>query len=477
MQRDIGRIRVLALAALLGCCVMHSSAADPVLLPSEWSFDKLKLKNGAHLKGLILEETPTAVRFQRVYRLPGRPTITVTSRHFRSDIDKLEKLADADREILKQRLKEIDPSGEGERKRMETLELQVVEWNGKPKSALRYDSDHFSLISNAPEEIVRRSAVRLEQIYTAYASFLPPRYPGGKPTTIVLYPSLDEYQRLLADNGWKLQNAAFFNPHANRIVCGSNLVEHGKDLENARKLHAEHRAELDKREAEYRKFFGKKPAELARYLQEIAVYRRKIAEADRLNDANFDRETRRLFSILYHEAFHAYASNFVYPMKRNSTTADGPGELPRWLNEGLAQVFESGLVEAGELRVDHPDKDRLQRVKTAVIKGELLSIRELLGVGPKHFLVAHNGERKEAERAYLAAWALAIYLTFDRRLIGTDTLDEYVRCVSQGAAAEEAFVKLVGQPLPAFEARFHEWLKKLPSDRSLLESADKDKKR
>lgn len=477
MQRDIGRFRLLALAALLGCFVVRASAADPAPLPSEWSYDKLKLKNGAQLKGLIVEETPAAVRFQRVHRLPGRPTICMTSVFYRSDIDKLEKLSDTDREILKNRLKEIDPNGEGERKRMETLELQFVDWNGKPKGGLRYDSDYFSLISNAPEEIVRRSAVRLEQIYTAYASFLPPRYPGGKPTTIVLYPSLEEYQKLLADNGWKLQNPAFFSPHSNRIVCGSNLVEHGKDLENARKLHAEHRAELDKREAEYRKFFGKKPAELARYLQEISVYRRKIAEADRLNDANFDRETKRLFNILYHEAFHAYASNFVYPMKRKSATTDGPGELPRWLNEGLAQVFESGMVEAGELRVDHPDKDRLQRTKAAVIKSELLSIRELLGVGPKHFLVAHNGERKEAERAYLAAWALTVYLTFDRRLIGTDKLDEYVRTIGQGGDGEEAFAKLVGQPLAAFEARFHEWLKKLPSDRSLLESADKDKKR
>jgi Protein of unknown function (DUF1570) len=475
MKRDIRQIRLLALAALFGCAIPAISA-DPPPLPSEWSFDNLKLKNGALLKGLIVEETPTAVRFQRVHRLPGRPTICMTSLFFRSEIDKLEKLSEADREVLKNRLKEIDPTGEGERKRMETLELKAIDWHGKPKAAWRYDSDCFSLTSNAPEEIVRRAAVRLEQIYAAYASFLPPRFPGGKPTTVVLYPTLEEYQKLLAERGWKLQNPAYFDPNTNRIVCGSNLLEHGKDLEKARKLHAEHRAELDSREAEYRKFFSKKPQELMRYLQEIAAYRRKIAEADRLNDANFDRETRRLFHILYHEAFHAYAANFVYPGKREAMKVDGaPAELPRWLNEGLAQVFESALVEAGELRVDLPDKDRLRRTKEAVLRGELMPIRELLGVGAKQFLVAHSGERNEAEKAYLAAWALATYLTFDRRLIGTSKLDEYIRAVGQGADAEVAFSKLVGQPLGAFEKQFHEWLKKLPSDASLLEFGGKSK--
>ncbi len=476
MSMDLSRIRLLAVAALLACLFSLPVAADQPPLPSEWSFDKLKLKNGAALKGMVVEENATAVRFQHVHRLPGRPTVCMTSLFFRSEIDKLEKLSDAEREILRNRLKEIDPTGEGERKRMETLELQVVEWNGKAKAGRRYDSDYFSLISNAPDEIVRRTAVRLEQIYTAYASFLPPRHPGGKATTVILYPSLGEYQKMLAERGWKLRNPAYFNPNTNRIVCGSNLLKLGEDLDKIRQQHAEERAELDKREADYRMLFGKKPVELTRHLQPILTYRRKIADADRYNDAIFDGETRRLFSILYHEAFHAYVGNFVYLGKHANPSMNGTtGELPIWLNEGLAQVFESGLVEAGELRVDQPDKERLARVKETVIKGELMPVKELLVLGPKQFLVAHDGERTAADRAYLAAWALATYLTFDRRLIGTSKLDEFVRSVNQGAHAEESFVKLVEQPLPEFEARFHAWLKKLPSDRSLLEPIDSKK--
>ena len=45
-----------------------------------------------------------------------------------------------------------------------------------------------------------------------------------------------------------------------------------------------------------------------------------------------------MFRRLYHEAFHAYLDNYVY---------ESPGyEIPTWLNEGLAQVFAAGLLEA-----------------------------------------------------------------------------------------------------------------------------------
>jgi len=33
--------------------------------------------------------------------------------------------------------------------------------------------------------------------------------------------------------------------------------------------------------------------------------------------------------------------------------------VPLWLDEGLAQIFETALVEAGELRVGHAERSRL----------------------------------------------------------------------------------------------------------------------
>jgi len=463
-------IRMLVAAGLIALTGPSVDASEPVPIARDWSFDIVRLKNGYIFKGLILEETAFGLRFQHVHRASGRPTVCMTTAIRRADIDKIDKLGDEEREGLKNRLKELDPRGEGERRRMESLELDRCVWEGKPKAGWRYDSDYFSLSSNAPEEIVRRSAVRLEQIYTAYAAFLPPRFPGGKPTSIVLYPAFDEYRKMLAQRGWKLENPAFFNPESNRIICGSNLIVLGDDLEATRLKHQEARLEVDKYEVEIRRLYGKQPQQIARFLLAADENRKRIASAERYNDSIFDNATERLFGVLYHESFHAYVSNFVYPAVNAPVGESGPpGELPRWLNEGLAQIFETAIVEAGELRVGHADRDRLRRARDVIRKGGWVPANELLATGPKAFLVQHSDERLTSDRAYLASWATAAYLTFDRRLLGSSKLDAYLRAVNRGGNAEEAFSQMVGQKLPQFEKDLQTWLMKLPENGSMLE--------
>ena len=470
MRTDRSPIRHLAWLSFFICFAAPPVSAEPNPVGKEWCFDTIKMKNGYVLHGLILDETAAGVRFQNVSRSSGRATVCITAVLRRDDIEKIDKLPDIERELLRNRLKELDPTGDGERKRMEMLDLKVVEWNGKAKAGRRYDSEHFSLISSAREEVVRRSAVRLEQIYAAYVHFLPPRFPGGKSTTILLYPSLDDYQAMLKTQNWKLQNPAFFDPGSNRIVCGSNLLKLGEDLEEIRQTHQEQRSKLDQREAVLRQLYGKKPLELVRHLQPLLDYRKDMAKADKHNDAIFDNETKRLFAILYHEAFHAYAANFVYPAAVPNATPEGPpGELPRWFNEGLAQIFETAIVEAGELRVGHTEKERLVKVKELLRKNELLPVEKLLGSTVKQFVVRDDGDRVASEGAYLASWALASYLTFDRRLLGSKRLDAFVRSANRGENAVESFGNLTGQKLPEFERDFHAWLQKLQTDGRLID--------
>src|SRR5207248_7954147 len=102
-----------------------------------------------------------------------------------------------------------------------------------------------------------------------------------------------------------------------------------------------------------------------RYLDAVDRERKRVIAADKANGAKFDQATARLFAILYHEAFHAYVGTFVYPpLKPDDVKAGkGTGELPRWLNDGLAQVLETPVVEAGELRDDWPVRARPGRAQ------------------------------------------------------------------------------------------------------------------
>jgi Protein of unknown function (DUF1570) len=454
------------LAALVLVGLPAAAWPAPPLTP-EWSFDVLKLKNGVVHKGVLLDEGPAEVKFQIVRRAPGRPTVKLTLKFAKVEITQLDKLSDEERATLKAKLEDIDSSPEAEARRLDKLDLKVIDWSGKKANGLRFDSDYFSLQSDAPEEIVRRAAYLLENVYAAYVRFLPPRFPGGAPTVILVHRSLAGYQKAVP-GGEAIRNPAFYEPSANRVVCGTDLQKLGDDLARFREDADQALDDLKKQEVEVIRLYGKKP-ELARHLQPIKDCRTRIGQVAKANEAAFERATRQLFQTLFHEAFHAYVGQFVYP----SAAKDGakpPGELPRWLNEGMAQAFETAVFEAGELRVGHADRARLEKAQDSLARKDFPLLKDVLTAGPKVFVVTHAGQRPEADRAYVATWALASYLMFDRRVLGTAGLDDFVKAVSNGEDARAAFEKLVGQPADEFEKAFHGWLRRLLPNGTLLET-------
>jgi hypothetical protein len=430
-------------------------AAEPAVGTRDWKFEYVHLTNGRTFPGLVVEETPTTVRFEYVMRKPGSRTLVFLTTFARKEVARLTRLVPAERDKLAARLRALDPTGEGEQRLMDHLELRPVPWGPSGQRGLGYQADHFLLISDAEENIVRQAAVRLEQIYAAYTRFLPPARPAAAPTTILLARSPAEYQALLKELGRNpFSNPAFYDPARNQIVCASDLQRLSADLDRVRRLHEQYRAEIGQREAEVNKL--PKGEVQDRLRKEILAARQRLDLADKKNQAVYEAAARRFFQTLYHEAFHAYLANFVYPT--------GECAVPRWLNEGLAQIFEGALVEAGELRVGHADAGRLAAVKAAVRKGELLGVADLLRAGPKEFVVAHASDQQVSDRYYTASWALAFYLTFERRKLGTPELDEYVRALQRGTDPLEAFQNLVGQALPAFEKAFRHYLLSLQTD-------------
>ena len=202
------------------------------------------------------------------------------------------------------------------------------------------------------------------------------------------------------------------------------------------------------------------PGEAQRRAREqLGEARQQIAAARNKNEELFQTATKQLFQTLYHEAFHAYLANFVYP--------PGSYRVPAWLNEGLAQIFETALVEAGEIRVGHADPVRLEGMRNAILKRKVIPLVDLLRSGSSQFVIAHRADRKLADRHYLTAWALAHYLTFERRLLGTRALDNFLLALTREADPVSSFVQMIGQPLPQFETDFHNYLLRLQPDGTL----------
>ncbi len=435
--------------------LLSASARADGISQTKWNYDIITLRNGSVLKGMIEQSTNDCIKFQYVLRQAGKPTVTLHITIRRGEIKSIERLKPADREILQSRLLDLEQnSPQTEKERMEGLDLRQIGWGGKPNGGWRYDSNYFSLTSNAPEEIVRRAALRLEQIYAAYAVFLPPRHKGAAPTSVTLLTDMAEYQKLLAAQKKQFLNLAFFDPDANRIVCYSDLQRLGENLTAVRAQHRQIRAELEAKRSEFAKLY--KGNELLRMTQGITDALLRLNRADDLNSNQFNKATLQLFATLYHESFHAYLAGFVYPPQR--------GELPRWLNEGLAQIFETAILEGKELRVGHADRNRLTRAKEMAGKGQLVPIGDLIKSGSKQFYLTHVVNRQASDRYYLTSWAMAFYLMFEKRLLGSEALDLFVSRLNEGADAKQAFEELVGVPLTKFEPAFRKYIQLLQAD-------------
>jgi Protein of unknown function (DUF1570) len=426
-----------------------------------WQFETITLKNGQVLKGLIEESSNQSIKFRCVLRQTGRPTITYHTVVQRTEIKRIDRLARAEREALQARLLELEQNTpQAEKERMEGLDVKEVPWGGQAKGGWRYSSDYFTLHSNAPEEIVRRVALRVEQIYAAYALYLPPRHKGGTPTSVTLFTDVAEYQKLLAAQKQQFLNLAFFDPSANRIVCYSDVQQLGERLALVRTQHRQIRSELEAKRAEFARLY--KGKELARVTQAITDSLQQMDRADQQNTDLFNKATLQLFATLYHESFHAYLAGFVYPPSQ--------GELPRWLNEGLAQIFETAILDGKELLIGHADPLRLTRAKEMAGKGELVSVGDLLKSGSKQFLLAHVVDRQSSDRHYLTSWALAFYLTFERRLFGSAPMDRFVKQFGEGADPKASFEELLGMPLAKFEPEFRKYVQLLQADGTVLKT-------
>ncbi len=430
----------------------------PLLLPiallaDEWKLDAIHLKNKDRFDGLIVEEGKDAVRFKYVVRKPGARTLVFPTTFTKAEIERIDRLSEAERKTLELRLSEIQGRVDREAARMAALKLESIPWPGNGRG-LEYSGRYFVLVSNAREDLVRRVVVRLEEIFEAFGRYLAPRRQPEARTRVVFYKTVEEYTQAVQGMGLNILNPAYYDLQKNQIVAASGLEQLAEKLEELRQKHEALLGEVRAQEKKLREHFkGRPPANLLNQLYQV---RRRIEFLNNENECAFDRQNTRLFTTLYHEAFHAYLDNYVLPGRQ--------APVPHWLNEGLAQIFETALVETGALRVGHVDADRLTRVKDAVRQKQMVSLRDLLATEPKDFFADHRSDAQASNRHFLAAWALAYYLTFECKVLAGDALDHYVRGLGRGADRLQAFQDLVGQPLDPFEAKFQQFILNLRTD-------------
>jgi hypothetical protein len=445
-------------------------AADPS--PGKWRLEALTLKSGKQYSGLVQSRRGKEIDFAEIVQRPGKPTFAIIRGIDAAQVAKAELLPSEEHAELAKKFHEYRHKALIEAGRMEEVKLAPLEVDGQ--SYQSYRGSWFRLLSTADEESTRRSVVRMEQIFRAYRTLLPPRMEKQKEQpdlTIYLYSSLDEYRQRLRALELNLNAPAIYSARLHQILAGGELAHYAHRLAEVRK----EMADLENRYNKLDKDFAVSLARLSDELRgkgfskdeitqemqlrktdwknERAAVMASMAEQDRRNLARFSEVTREMFARLYHEAFHAYLDSYVYPQ--------GSHHVPTWLHEGLAQVFEGGQLEGDSLRIDAPDRDRLKRLQADLRSNDPLPLEGLLVAEERTFAGDHGG--RASERHYLYAWGLSYYLVTEKNLLGSLALDEFVSQQSAALSPAARLERLVGHPLDKFESQWREKLLRLAS--------------
>ncbi len=429
------------------------------LLAGEWPMDRVIMKDGRAVKGLKLAERPDEVEFAEILRQPGKRIAAVVRPLPSAEIAQQELLPAVQRQELQERFQWIRSRARIESGRMDRIVLTLEEPEGQQRWV--YRGPWFELASTAGDESTRQVVVRMEQVFRAFLQLVVPRRDSDRILRLQLFGTRDEYASRLQEMGIDFSGPAFYSIPLHAIVAGSDIAAFGDRW-------AESQADLADRKQHYEQLkreFGGRLGQVALDLRKSGISENKIREELRLrrnlwsdeygsamakirqtqvrNAARFDELTLQMFRRLYHEAFHAYVEEFVFP--------DARFRFPRWLNEGLAQIFESGQLENGTLRLDAPDPIRLKQLQRRLSQSPL-AIQEFVTANDRPFTTAHADF--ETEQYYLYAWGVAYYLTFQYNVLAGSQLDDYVAPWSDTDDPLVRFERLVGMPCQEFDA---EW--------------------
>jgi Protein of unknown function (DUF1570) len=453
------------------------SRPRPASGPTATTADK-----GRVLRGLIVAENIDSVDFMEIRRPPGRRMFLIMQwRYPQAKIGEVVRLPDAQRQQLEQLIRDFTSAEAPPPVEMTRVgEGDTGTWHCEIPTLLPSDAGAAGRLivdSTAEEQTTRQSILRIEQIFAAYAEILPPRRARpAAPLQINLFGAMQPYHDFLNQQGLRIENPAVYVPSKNLLVAGSELSAYAEQLKDVRRRHADLRKE-------YKDLADQMPGLLVQFRKDLAAgnyskdeqskfaraaesrwkkqqdeLEQQIHSAEQRNSDEFNHVTERMFVRLFHEAFHAYLESYVYPQVDH--------DVPRWLNEGLAQVFEGGQLESGSLRLDAPDAARLKLLQQDLRSPQVLSLSELLTADEGRFLVLHPGGAQASQRHYLYSWGLAYYLAFRQPLLETPALDRYVDPAAAGRSPIERFQTLVNMPLAEFEANWRgEMLKIKPSGR------------
>ena len=383
------------------------------------------------------------------------------------------------------------------------IKVRSVQVMGKP--GLRAVGTHFEIYSTCDDLFVREVTYYLDEVFAAYRQSFEIQRNAERRVRVYLLADLAEYKRFQqAQLGGVVLNPAFYHIKKNfiaaydmvqkdeaaairvRILALEKEIRKSKDQIKEREdwikqEGREARKKINTEAARARREVQRgNPANRTALLRKVDEWKKerfrlvsnwekdqrkklkqdkaRIAETISHNRGiiaanNRVREQRnaRMFEMLFHEGFHAFARNFLWQRK-------GETAVPRWLDEGLASYYERSVVEAGELIHGSAHPAFLARVQRSRAEGKLIGLDQLIDSSGAQFLAAHVRDQDRAGLHYAQAWALTHYMV---GRVSRERMEAYVKLMLAGADNRKAFETMMGEPIDQVDFHLRQHLASL----------------
>jgi hypothetical protein len=173
----------------------------------------------------------------------------------------------------------------------------------------------------------------------------------------------------------------------------------------------------------------------------------------------------QLRRTLQHEAFHQFAYSAIGP------------NLPVWLNEGLAQIFEEGIYNGRTFSIGQVPPRRVRQLQKDIDDGHLFDFRAFMSM-PDQEWHGNMNDKELGARQYNQAWAMAQYLIYAEDEPGhprfRSRLIDMLKLIHDGKDGHEAFVEAFSDNIEGFQHMFVDYARSLQPTReaTFIENQD-----
>ncbi len=159
-----------------------------------------------------------------------------------------------------------------------------------------------------------------------------------------------------------------------------------------------------------------------------------------------------LRQTLQHEAFHQFAWEVISP------------NLPIWLDEGLAQVFEEGVWTGNQFILGQVTPRRIADLQDDMRAGRTVSFKAFLDMSREDFQ-SRMKDPKTGRAQYNQAWAMTHFLIFAEDDAGRPRfrvrLLSWLRDLHANKDPKQSFIDNFSSNIDGFESRYREWVEQL----------------